>query len=306
MRALWDVFTSDTTYASTMRLAALIAFAAIGEWIAEEGGTLNISVEGMILTGAFAAAVGSEVGGPWVGIVYGCLAGMGVAGVQANLSHRLAANQFVVGLTLNVLAVGLTAFLNAELRPKVTKADPVAIPVLSKIPLVGAALFNQTWLLYLLYPLIPLAWWLVYRTRWGLELRSVGEHPGAADVSGVHVNRRRRQAIYVCGACAGLGGVFLTLGQTGAFAADGVSGRGFIALAAVIFGGWTLRGTLAGALVFGFFDALRFALPSLGYAVNPQLLAALPYVMALATMLAFAHRTRAPAALGRPFVRGIT
>src|SRR6476469_1232167 len=108
----------------------------------------------MILTGAFAAAVGSEVGGPLVGIVYGCLAGVGVAAVQANLSHRLAANQFVVGLTLNVLAVGLTAFLNAEMRPTVTKAEPLAIPLLSKIPLIGGALFDQTWLLYLLYPLI--------------------------------------------------------------------------------------------------------------------------------------------------------
>jgi simple sugar transport system permease protein len=125
-------------------------------------------------------------------------------------------------------------------------------------------------------------------------------------VSGIAVNHRRRQAIYVCGLCAGLGGAFLTLGQAGKFGADGVSGRGFIALAAVIFGGWTLRGTIAGALVFGTFDAFRFALPALGYTLNPQLLAAMPYIMSLATMLAFAHRTRAPSALAQPFVRGLT
>jgi simple sugar transport system permease protein len=171
---------------------------------------------------------------------------------------------------------------------------------------VGRALFGQTWLLYLLYPLIPAAWWLVYRTRWGLEVRAVGENPQAADVSGIHVNRRRRQAICVAGLTCGLAGAFLTLGQAGRFGADGVSGRGFIAIAAVIFGGWTLKGTIGGALVFGLCDAFRFALPSLGYTVNAQLLGSLPYVMALLTMVALARRSRQPAALAQPFFRGLT
>ncbi len=305
--ALWDVASSSILYASTARLAGLLAFAAVGEWVAEKAGTLNISIESMMLTGAFGAALGSDLSdNVVVALAFGLFAGLAVAWVQANLSHRLAANQFVVGLTLNVLAVGLTAYLNAQLKPDVHRVGVWRVPVLARIPLVGEALFAQSWLLYLLYPLVPALWWLVYRTRWGLEVRSVGENPQAADVSGIHVNRRRRQAVCVAGLCAGLSGSFLTLGLVGKFGADGVSGRGFIAIAAVIFGGWTLRGTVIGACVFGLFDALRLALPALGHPVNTQLLNALPYVMTLATMLVLARRGRQPGALARPFARGLT
>jgi general nucleoside transport system permease protein len=305
--AIWDVLTSATMYESAFRLAALLAFAAIGECIAERAGTLNISVEGMILAGAFGGAIGSYTAhSPWVGLLYGCLGGLLVALVQANMSHRLTANQFVVGLTLNVLVLGLTAFLNAEIQPVVQRARVVEIPLLSDIPLVGKAMFGQSWPAYLIYPLVPLAWWLLYRTRWGLEVRAVGENPQSADVSGIHVNRRRRQAIAFAGLTAGLGGAFLTVAQVGRFEADGVAGRGFIAIAAVIFGGWTLKGTIAGAVVFGFADAMRLALPALGYELNAQLLSSTPYVLALVTILFFAYRTRQPAALARPFVRGLT
>jgi simple sugar transport system permease protein len=307
VKALWDVLTSETMYESAFRLSALLIFAAVGEWVAERAGTLNISVEGMLVAGAFGAAIGSHTAhSVVVGLLYGCLAGLLVAAVQANLSHRLSANQFVVGLTLNVLLVGLTAFLDAAIQPEATRAGVVEVPVLSEIPLVGPALFAQSWPGYLVYPLIPLAWFLVYRTRWGLEVRACGENPQSADVSGIDVNHRRRQAVYVCGLSSGLGGAFLTLAQAGTFEADGVAGRGFIALAAVVFGGWTLKGTVAGCLVFGTADAMRLALPALGYQLNPQLLSGAPYVLALLTMLFFAHRTSQPGALGRPFVRGLT
>jgi ABC-type uncharacterized transport system permease subunit len=307
LSASWDVASASVTYEVTVRLAAVLAFSAVGEWIAEKAGTLNISLEAMILTGAFASAmVSSESNNIVVAMLAGMGAGVLVALIHANLSHRLTINTFIVGINLNVLAVGLTAYLNAELRPVVHRADVVEVPLLHSIPVVGTALFGQNWLLYPLYAAIPLAWWLMFRTRWGLELRSVGENPQAADVSGLEVNRRRRQALCVCGAYAGFAGAFLTLGQVGSFGPDGVSGRGFIAIAAVIFGGWTLRGTVAGAIVFGGCDALRYVLPALGYKLHPQLLASIPYVAALAVMLAFASRTRKPSALGRPFVRGLT
>lgn len=305
--AIWEVLKSDSTYASTMRFSTLIAFAAIGEWIAERAGTINISVEGMILTGAFTAALGSHLtGNVWVGLLFGVAGGFIVGYIQANMAHRYGTNQFVVGLTLNVLAVGLTAFLDAQIDPVVKAAGILRIPLLADIPLIGGALFARTWIQYLLYPLVPLAWWAVYRTRWGLELRCVGENPQAGDVSGIHVLRRRRQGVYVCGLCSGLAGAYLTLGQTGSFTADGVSGRGFIALAAVIFGGWSLKGALGGALVFGFFQALGSVFQALGFKANAQLLVALPFVMALATMLVFAARSRKPSALAQPFVRGLT
>lgn len=306
-QSILDVLSSNSTYSSTMRFAAMLVFAATGEWIAERAGTMNISLEGMILTGAFTSALGSDIssGNPWIALAFGVAGGLLVAFVQGAMSHRFGANQFVVGLTLNVLAVGLTAFLAAELDPVVTRAGTLRVPLLARIPLVGEALFAQSWILYLLYPLVPFAWWLVYRTRWGLELRCAGENPQAADVSGIHVNKRRRQAVYVCGMCAGLAGSYLTVGQVGSFGANGVSGKGFIALSAVIFGGWALKGAVGGAVVFGFFLAFGSVYQALGFDANPQLLGALPYAMAITTMILFARRGRQPSALGRPFTRGL-
>jgi simple sugar transport system permease protein len=306
LAALADVISSAAVYESTFRLAVLLAFAAVGEWVAERSGSLNISVEAMILGGAFAAVLGHQLASSAIlGVAAGALAGVVVAGAQANLSHRLTANQFVVGLTLNVLVVGLTAFLAAEIGPEPGRAATVELPWLSRLPLVGRALFGQAWPAYLIYGLVPAGWWLLFRTRWGLEVRSIGENPQAADVSGLDVNGRRRQALYLCGLTSGLGGAYFVLGQVGSFQANMTNGRGFLAIAAVVFGGWTLRGTIVGCLVFGGADAMRLALPNLGYEVNGALLALLPYVLALATMLFFAHRTREPAALGRPFVRGL-
>lgn len=306
LNAVGDIVSSSTVYESAFRLAVLLAFAAMGEWIAERSGTLNISIEGMVLAGAFAAVMGFElVESAAVGVVCGAIAGLSVSAAHANLSHRLTANQFVVGLTLNVLVIGLTGFLDAQLSPPSGRADVIEIPLLVDIPLVGRAFFGQAWPAYLIYFLVPASWWLVYRTRWGLEVRSVGENPQAADVSGIHVNKRRRQALYICGLLAGIGGAYFVLGQVGRFQPAMTNGRGYLAIAAVIFGGWSLKGTLAGCVVFGAADAMRVALPSLGYEVNGALLSLTPYVLALVTMLVFTTRSREPSALGLPFIRGL-
>jgi simple sugar transport system permease protein len=156
------------------------------------------------------------------------------------------------------------------------------------------------------YGVVPLVWWLVYRTRWGLEVRSVGEDPQAADVSGIKVNTRRRQTIYLTGLTSGLGGAYLVLGVIGRFEDSIVGGRGFIAIVAVIFGGWTLRGTVAGCALFGAVVSFRLSLPLQGFQdVNPELLSALPYIVTILAMAVFATRVRPPAALTRPFVRGL-
>lgn len=297
----------ETILESTCRLTVLLAFAATGEWVAERAGTLNISVEGMLLAGAYAGLAGADMtGSVGGGLAIAIGAALLVGLLQANLSHRLTANEFVVGLTLNLLVVGLTAFLAGTYQTEVVRAGTFEVPLLSDLPAVGTALFALAWPAYILYAAVPLMWWLVYRTRWGLEVRSVGEAPQSADVSGVHVNRRRRQAIYVCAAMAGLGGAFLTLSGQGQFTNNMTAGRGFLAIAAVIFGAWTLRGTLAGCLLFGAADALRLALPSLGYELNSQLLIASPYLLALIVMCLLARRSSQPAALTRPFVRGLT
>ncbi|MCY3539444.1 MAG: ABC transporter permease [bacterium] len=303
--ALADIFTSSAMYGSAVRLGVFLAFAALGELVAEKAGTINISVEGSLLAGALGGALAFDSTGSLIlGLAGGAVAGTLVSMVSANMSHRLTADQFVVGITLNVLVLGLVGFLDATFRPLGGKAEVVSLPLLSDIPVVGEALFAQTWPTYLLYALIPLTWWLLYRTRWGLEVRSVGENPQAADVSGIDVNHRRRQAIYYGGILAGLGGAFLVLGQVGSFDTGAVGGRGFIAIAAVYFGGWTLRGTLAGALLFGMVDAFRLAVPVLGYEVNAQLLAALPYLLTLVVLYFVTKRFVQPAGLALPFIRG--
>jgi simple sugar transport system permease protein len=307
LSAAGDVVGNDVSYSGAMRFAALLAFAAIGETIAERAGTLNISLEGMVLGGAFAGAVGMHLSSSvTVGLMFAAAIGVAVAAVQANMSHRLSANQFIVGLALNTLVLGVASFLNTSIQPVSSAAHRFAIPVVSSIPLVGEALFYQPWPLYLVYPMVPGAWWLLYRTRWGLEVRAVGENPQAADVTGIDVNKRRRQSIYVAGLTAGLGGGYLVLGQVGRFEDAIVGGQGFIAIAAVIFGGWTLRGVIAGCLLFGTVNSFRLTLPTVGHELNSELLSAAPFVVTIVTVSFFAYRTREPRALARPFVRGLT
>jgi len=297
----------ETILESAVRLSIPLVLVAMGEWAANRAGTVNLSLEGMMLAGAFGGAAGSEMAGSAMpGLVLGIAAGVAVALVQAEMSHRLAANQFVVGVTLNILVAGLTTFLFVTLATDTVQAGVWTIPLLSDIPAVGTAFFQLRWPAYLAYVLVPAIAWLVYRSRWGLELRSVGEDAAAADLSGIPVNRRRRQSILLAGAMAGLGGAVFSVGVVGAFQQNMTAGRGFIAIAAVVFGGWTVRGVVAGCVLFGGADALRLALPALGVAVNSQMLIAAPYVLALVAMMFFARRVRPPADLGVAFrqVRG--
>jgi len=304
--AIFDVLSSETAYRNAFTFAVFLAFGASGEWVAERSGTLNISIEGMFLGGAFAAAVGFHLSDSLlVGLLFGMAAAVLVAKVQAEMSHRLTADQFVVGLTINILLLGITSFLDSEINPSISRAGANRIPLLADIPLLGSALFDRSWLFYLIYPLLPACWWLVYRTRWGLEVQAVGENPQSADVSGIDVNARRRQSIYVVGLTSGMGGAYLVLGAVGQFEDSIVGGRGFIALAAVIFGGWTLRGSIAGCVLFGAVLSFRLSLPALGHEVNGDLLASAPFLVTILAMTLFAKRVRAPAALARPFVRGL-
>lgn len=296
-----------TVLSSAVRLTAPLAFAGAGEQVAERSGTLNISVEAMMLAGAFFGVLGSSVFGSVVaGLALGVVAGLAVAAVHANFSHRLTANTFVVGLTLNVFVLGLTSFLSETLELAPEQASVVRIPVLADVPLVGEPLFANRWPVYLLVPLAVASWWLVQRTRWGLEVRAAGEDPQAADVTGVDVDKRRRQALYWCGMLSGLAGAHLSVAEVGLFNQNMTAGRGFLVNAAVIFGGWTLKGTIAGCFLFGAADAMRLALPALGYTITPQLLIVAPYLLAILAMLFFAGRNRRPAALAVPFERGVT
>ena len=305
---LGDVLTSEAMYNSAVRFAIVLAFAATGEWVAEKAGTLNISIEAMMIGGAYtSAAVFTVTDAVPISLAVGVIAGVVVALIQAHLSHHLTIDQFVVGLTLNLFVLGLALFLDSRWKAETSVVKPTNIPLLSEIPFVGGAFFGQPWPMYLIVPVVPMAWWLVFRTRWGLEVRAVGDSPQAADVSGIHVNRRRRESIMVAGACAGLGGGVLVLGQISisGYEAGHVGLKGIIAIAAVIFGGWTLRGTIIGCALFGYFFAVQLTLPVLGHRINPQLAASLPYVVALTVTAIFATRSRQPRALAQPFVRGL-
>jgi simple sugar transport system permease protein len=295
----------QTILGSMVRLSAPLAFGANGEYVAEKGGTLNISLEAMLLAGAFFSVLGASLSGSVaVGLLVGVLAGLAVGAIHANMSHRLQANTFVVGLTLNVLLLGLTNFLLETLEPEPNQASMIRIPLLVEIPVIGEPLFENRWPLYLLTIVVPLSWYLVNRTNWGLELRACGENPQAADVSGIDVNKRRRQGVYYAGMLTGLGGAYLAIGEVGLFNQNMTAGRGFLINAAIIFGGWRLGGALAGAILFGGTDALRLALPALGYELQPQFLIALPYILAIVAMCFFSAGNR-PASLGKPFERGI-
>ncbi|MEU5098965.1 ABC transporter permease [Streptomyces sp. NPDC020996] len=296
---------TSTILASGVRLTVPLALAACGEYVAERAGTMNISVEAMMLGSAFTSvAAASATGSATTGLLVGVLTGLVIGFVHGNLSHRAQINTFVVGLVLNALVLGLTSYLITTQQFSSHQVGVLSIPLLEDIPVIGKPLFAVRWPAYLLIPLIALTWWLVERGRWGLELRAVGENPQAADVTGIKVNLRRRQALLWCGAMAGLGGAYLAVGEVGSFNQNMTAGRGYIVIAAVIFGAWRLGRTLLGCLVFGLSDALRMALPPLGITLNAQLLVAAPYLLALLAMLLFTTQHREPAALGRPFERG--
>ncbi len=307
LSAVGEIATNESAYRNAMVAAVILLLAALGELVAEKAGTINISLEGMMLAGAFAAAIGQDLtGSVWVGLAFAVMAGVAVAMVQSNMSHRLPADQFVVGLVLNVLVLGVVGFLASEIDPTTNIVGRTRIPLLADIPLLGPALFDQPWVLYLAFPMVPLFWYLIYRSRWGLEVRAVGEDPNAADVSGLHVNRLRRQTIHLAGVTAGLAGAMLLFARSGRFEDSLVGGRGFIAIAAVIFGGWTLKGTVAGCIVFGIVGSFVLTIPNLGYeSIDPSFLAMAPSVVTIAAMAVFAKRVRPPAALAKPFLRGL-
>ncbi len=305
--ALSDIATNESAYRNAVIAAVVLLFAASGELVAEKAGTINISLEAMMLGGAFSAAIGVHLTeSVWIGLLFAAAAGVVVAAIQANMSHRLPADQFVVGLVLNVLILGVVGYLASAIDPKSDVVSRLEIPLLAEVPLIGPALFDQPWVLYLVYPLVPFIWWLVYRTRWGLEVRAIGEDPNAADVSGLDVNKLRRQAIYLTGLLAGIGGGYFLFARSGRFEDSLIGGRGYIAIAAVIFGGWTLKGTVAGCVTFGLVGSFVLTIPSLGYqSIDPSFLAIAPNVVTIVAMAVFAKRVRQPGALARPFIRGL-
>lgn len=297
--------------ASSLRLAVPLIFAATGEVVSERAGVLNISLEGIMLSAAFAAAAGSwATGNPAVGLLAGLVVALLLGVAQAFLSVTLRANQIVVGLGLNILALGATTVLSREFLGARSQVDIPGferwfIPGLSELPLVGPAFFRQIALVYFALALVPFTWWLLRHTSFGLAVDAVGSDPRAADRTGLSVAKVRYGAVIYASTLAGFGGMFLSIGDIHTFTEGMTSGAGYLALAAVIFGNWSVWRTLGACLLFGAATALQFQLPAMGIGAPVALLVMLPYLLALLAVAGAVGRQTPPAALTLPFQRGV-
>jgi simple sugar transport system permease protein len=288
-----------------------LLYAALGEILCERSGVLNLGVEGMMLAGAVCGfLVAVETKSPAAGIVAAMLAGGALAAIHAFMTTTLRVNQIISGLALALFGTGLSSYIGKHLIgvPLPVGPAPVPFPGLSEIPLLGPVFFRQDLLVYVSYLLVPLAWCWIHRTRPGLHLRAVGENPATADAMGVNVYRVRYACIIAGGMLAGLGGAYLSLFYAPCWVENMTAGRGWIALALVIFAVWSPLRAMTGAWLFGGIEALGFRIQILGAAVSPFFLKMLPYLFTIFVLVAFTawsrkKRIRAPEALGLPYER---
>jgi ABC-type uncharacterized transport system permease subunit len=291
--------------AATVRTATPLALAALGETVVEQAGVINVGLEGVIIAGAFAALVGAGTGSVTAGCAAAIGAGVLVAGLFALVAVLLRADQIITGTAVTLLGLGLTGLLyrilygvaGAALSIPTMRSLP--LPFLSRIPVIGAPLFDQPPVTYAVYLLVPALWWWTYRTHAGLALRSVGENPDAARAAGIRPRRVQGWAVLLGGVLGGLSGGTLVLAQAGTFAEGMSAGRGFIAIAIVALGRWHPVGSAIAAGVFGAASALQFLFQAMGWSAPYQLFLVLPYVLTLIALATTRGRRGAPAALSR-------
>lgn len=295
---------------SAIRQAAPLTLAGLGVAYSEKSGILNLGEEGIMLNGAFTGfIIGFFTGSLFLGLVGGALGGLAIAMLHAFMSIRCKANQTIVGLALNFFTQGLTSFLfllafgKGSSLPSLQKLKVIRIPLLSDIPLVGRALFEQNALVYFLYLAIIVSCIVLFKTEWGIDLTAVGENPRAADSAGLNVQGIRYLACAVNGILGGLGGAYITLGQLGYFQEDIVSGKGYIALVAVMLGRYHPVAIMLAAMVIGFAESLQFTFQTMGIPLPSQAFSMFPYVVAVLVQLLSIGKNFAPASLGVPYQR---
>src|SRR6185503_7008630 len=284
--------------ASALRLGTPILFAALGEAVSQRAGVLNVGIEGIMLVGAFTGVWGAFVtGSPWLGVLAAMLAGVAMAALHAVLCITLRLDQIVAGIGLTVLGLGLSGFVNRTVFElgKATRTpvfERLDFGALSRIDFIGPAFFQLHALVYIALVLAILTWWFVARTGWGLAIRAVGEDPVAANASGINVVRTRFACVLWGGAMAGAGGAYLSVAQIGSFVEDMVAGRGFIAIACVVYGRWNPIGVLLATFFFGAADAAQIRLQPLFPGVPYQFFVMLPYVLAVGALVFLSRRSR--------------
>ncbi len=291
-----------------LMFATPLVFGALAGVVNERSGIINIAIEGQLLLGAFAGVVAASIfGSSWLGLIGAALAGMALGALLGWFTITFRTENIVVGVVLNMLALGITSFLFSTLLKNSThlnqpmKLPIIRIPLLADIPVVGPVLFNQTILVYLMYAAVIIMQFMLFNSRWGLRVRAAGEKPKAADTVGIRVNRIRWQSVLLGGALAGLGGAFFTLGQDLAFSKNMAAGNGFIALAAMILGRWNPTGALTAALLFGFATNLGAVMQSVGAPIPAEYVLMTPYVVTVLAVAGFVGAVRPPAAEGKPY-----
>lgn len=295
---------------STLLRSVPITFGALSGVLCERSGVINIAIEGMLLAGALSGTVAASVTDDlWLGLVAGAAVGAVMGWVLGVLAIRYQVDQIIAGFFLYLLALGLTSFLSARFLQRNQalntpgRFQELRIPVLSDVPIVGPVVFDNNVFVYLMLALIALIHVGLFRTTWGLRVRAVGEHPRAADTVGIRVLATRYRNVILGGMVAGIGGAFFTLGSVGRFDEGMTAGKGFIGLAAMIFGRWNPIGAFGAALVFGFADSLQTKLSILGVPIPSEFLLMAPYLATILVVAGVVRRARPPAADGKPYVK---
>lgn len=314
MEALSTLFSIDWA-ASAIRLASPLFLVALGALICERAGVLNIATEGIMLGGAFGSVAGTVAtgGNLWLGLVIGAVAGCLIAAIMASLTVLVKADQVVAGIAINIFILGATSlgyslFLNTRAGGNLSNTESFAfwaVPWLSSLPVLGPLFVYQP-TVYIALFLAPISLYVLFRTRVGLTLRSVGENASAADTLGIDVTKIRFCAVLISGILGGLGGASLALAEVHGFLPNMTSGRGYIALAVVIVGKWQPLGALAAAVLFGAAEALQYRVQGLGLPISRQVPNMIPYVLTLLALLGIVGRSRPPAEDGKPYIKGET
>jgi len=295
-------------FAATLRLATPIAYGSLGGLFSERAGIVNIGLEGMMLTGAFAGVTVSYfTGSPWLGVLAAVLVGGLLGFLHGLVTVRFAGDQIVSGTGINIFALGFTAYMSQIFwgsrgaSESVQGLDPVSIPLLKDVPIIGDVIGTHSPLVYLAIVITVLSYIVLFKTPFGLRIRAVGERPDAADTAGINVFKTKYLCLIISGMLAGLGGAFLSLGHLSLFALGMTGGRGFIALAAMILGKWMPLGAFGASMLFGFTDALQMRLQALGI-LPPQIILAIPYILTIAVLAGVVGKAIPPSNY-KPYVK---
>ena len=300
---------------TTLMYSTPLIYTALGGVLSENAGIVNIGLEGMMTIGAFVgAAAGYLIGNPWIAFILGGLGGGLFALIHAIATVSFNADHTISGVAINLLAPGVALFMSkiifdgATMTPTISMENKMPRPLNGLLPegSILDTIFNTYATVFVAFILVALVWYVLYKTKLGLRIRAVGEHPGAADTLGINVNRVRYLAVIASGILAGFGGASMSLAIVSSFRPTLVSGQGYIAMAAVIFGKWKPQGAMAACLLFGFSTALSvfFGNPQLPFSINENLLSMIPYVITLIVLVLFVKSSKAPAALGNPYKKG--